>query len=214
MTGSTSTSTRRASCGTYVNTYMAQLDQIFLNTPRQLLAAQATFMREDAKRIQNLPMGPASVNSTIGQLQADPNIVNLDGTPNPYYGRPYLKTTEPFFRDQPLQWDTTRAQLAYRLNLSRNEGWTKWLGTQQLLGYSEYKDQQSRQIRGATRRPRSAFRGSRHYTTPACPSPAARRPTPVIKSPRVMSAACMNSTTSAAQRAARSNTARAISRKT
>ncbi len=128
-----------------VNTYMAQLDQIFLNSQRHTLAAQATFVREDAKRLQNLPMGPASVNSTVGQLMADPNIVNLDGSPNPYYGRPYLKTTEPFYREQPLEWTTVRSQLAYRLNMARNEGWTKWLGTQQLLGYHEYKDQQNRQ---------------------------------------------------------------------
>ncbi|MSU47922.1 MAG: TonB-dependent receptor [Opitutus sp.] len=128
-----------------VNTYLAQLDQIFLNTPKQTLAAQVTFMREDSKRIVNLPMGPASVNGIVGQIYSDPNIVNLDGTPNPYFGRPYLKTTEPFLREQPVLWDTTRAQLAYRLDLAKNEGWTRWLGTQQLLGYSEYKDQQSRQ---------------------------------------------------------------------
>jgi hypothetical protein len=128
-----------------VNTYLAQLDQIFLNTPRHTLAAQVTFMREDAKRVANLPMGPASVNGIVGQIYADPNTVNLDGSPNPYFGRPYLKTTEPYFREQPLLWDTTRAQLAYRVDLAKNEGWSKWLGTQQLLGYSEYKDQQSRQ---------------------------------------------------------------------
>jgi hypothetical protein len=127
-----------------VNTYLAQLDQIFLYTPRQTLAAQVTFMREDAKRIANLPMGVASVNGIQGQIYADPNLVNLDGSPNPYFGRPYLKSTEPFLREQPQLWDTTRAQLAYRLNLAKNDGWTKWLGTQQLLGYSEYKDQQSR----------------------------------------------------------------------
>lgn len=128
-----------------VNTYLAQLDQIFLNTPRHTLAAQVTFVREDAKRTVNLPMGPASVNGIVGQIYADPNIVNLDGSPNPYFGRPYLKSTEPFLRLQPVLWDTARAQLAYRLNFAKNEGWTKWLGTQQLLGYSEYKNQESRQ---------------------------------------------------------------------
>jgi hypothetical protein len=127
-----------------VNTYLAQLDQIFLNTPRHTLAAQVTFMREDAERISNLPMGVASVNGIQGQLYADPNIVNLDGSPNPYFGRPYLKSSEPFLREQPMRWDTTRAQLAYRLDLAKNEGWTKWLGTQQFLGYYEYKDQQRR----------------------------------------------------------------------
>lgn len=127
-----------------VDTYMAQLDQVFLRTPKHTLAAQATFMREDAKRVENLPMGPASVNGIIGAIYADPNIVNLDGTPNPYFGRPYLKSTEPFARSRPLLWDTTRAQAVYRVDFERDRGFTKWLGTQQLLGYYEYKDQQSR----------------------------------------------------------------------
>ncbi|MEO6246547.1 MAG: TonB-dependent receptor, partial [Opitutaceae bacterium] len=33
-----------------VNTYVAQLDQILISTPKHLLAGQVTFMREDAKR--------------------------------------------------------------------------------------------------------------------------------------------------------------------
>ncbi len=127
-----------------VNTYLAQLDQVIINTAKQTLAAQVTFLREDAKRLENQPMGPASVNSNVGQLMVDVNLVNLDGTPNPYYGRPYLKTSEPFRRDKPLLWDTNRAQAVYRVDFSQDKGLSKWLGTQQLLGYYEYKDQQNR----------------------------------------------------------------------
>ncbi len=128
-----------------VNTYLAQLDQFFLNTPKQTLAAQVTFLREDAKRLENQPMGPASVNSNVGQLQVDVNQVNLDGSPNPYFGRPYLRSSEPFLRNRPWLWDTTRAQAVYRLDFSQDRGLSRWLGTQQLLGYYEYKDQQNRQ---------------------------------------------------------------------
>ncbi len=128
-----------------VNTYLAQLDQFILNTPKHVLAAQITFMREDAKRLENQPMGPASVNSNVGQLQVDVNQFNLDGTPNPYFGRPYLRSSEPYLRDKPLLWDTYRAQTAYRLDFAQDKGWTRWLGTHQLLGYFEYKDQQNRQ---------------------------------------------------------------------
>ncbi len=127
-----------------VNTYMAQLDQMVVSTTKQTLAAQVTFMREDAQRLENQPMGPASVNSNVGQLQPDVNMVNLDGTPNPYFGRPYLRSSEPFLRSKPLLWDTYRSQAVYKFDFSHNEGWTKWLGTQQVLGYYEYKDQQNR----------------------------------------------------------------------
>ncbi|MFZ5494763.1 MAG: TonB-dependent receptor [Verrucomicrobiota bacterium] len=128
-----------------VDTYLVQLDQVFLNSSTQTLAAQATFMREDAKRLENQPMGPASVNSNVGQLQPDVNSHYLDGTPNPYAGRPYLRSSEPYLRDRPMLWDTTRAQAVYRIDFTQNDGLTKWLGTQQVLGYYEYKDQQNRQ---------------------------------------------------------------------
>ena len=126
-----------------VDTFMVQLDQMVLTTPKHTLAAQVTFMREQAKRLENQPMGPASVNSNVGQLQVDVNQVFLDGTPNPYFGRPYLRSSEPFLRNKPLEWDTARAQTVYRLDFSQDKGWSKWLGTQQLLGYYEYKDQKN-----------------------------------------------------------------------
>jgi hypothetical protein len=126
-----------------VNMYLAQLDQIIINTSKQTLAAQFTFMREDAKRWENQPMGPASVNSNVGQLQVDVNMVNLDGTPNPYFGRPYLRSSEPYLRDKPLLWDTARGQAVYRIDFSQDDGFSKWLGTQQILGYYEYKDQKN-----------------------------------------------------------------------
>jgi hypothetical protein len=128
-----------------VDTYLAQIDQIILNTPKHTLAFQGTYMREDAQRLENQPMGPASVNSNVGQLQVDVNQVNLDGSDNPYFGRPFLKSSEPYLRDKPWLWNTGRAQGAYRVDFSQDEGWTKWLGTQQVLGYYEYKDQQNRQ---------------------------------------------------------------------
>ncbi|MBD5782510.1 hypothetical protein IEN85_23630 [Pelagicoccus sp. NFK12] len=127
------------------NIYMAQIDQFILNNTKQTLAFQGTFMREDVNRLENQPMGPASVNSNVGQLQVDVNMVNLDGSPNPYFGRPYLRSNEPYLRDKSQMWDTSRAQGVYRINFADDDGWTKWLGTQQVVGYYEYKDRQDRQ---------------------------------------------------------------------
>ena len=127
-----------------VDTFMLQLDQIFVNNAKQTLAFQGTFMREDVDRLENQPMGPASVNSNVGQLQVDVNQTFLDGTPNPYFGRPYLRSNEPFLRDRSQLWDTARAQAVYRLDFSQDDGLTKWLGTQQLVGYYEHKDRQDR----------------------------------------------------------------------
>lgn len=127
-----------------VDIYFAQIDQIILNSRKQTLAAQVTYMREDARRVENQPMGPASVNSNVGQLQVDVNTHYLDGTPNPYFGRPYLRSSEPYLRIKPMLWETARAQAAYKLDFTGDKGLTRWLGSQQLLGYYEYKDQKNR----------------------------------------------------------------------
>lgn len=127
-----------------VDTYLARLDQIFFRTSKQTLAAQFSFMREDARRLEDMPLGPASVNGVIGELYADPNLRNLDGSPNPYFGRPYLRSKEPYLRKKPLRWDTLQAQLAYQLDFTQDKGLSKWLGSHQLLGYYEYKDRQQR----------------------------------------------------------------------
>lgn len=127
-----------------VNIYLVQLDQIILNSSKQTLGAQVTFMREDAKRLEDLPLGPASVNRNSGDFQVDVNTHYLDGTPNPYFGRPYLRASRPTVRDTPLLWDTFQAQAVYRFDFSQDPGWSKWLGSQQLLGYYENKEQQNR----------------------------------------------------------------------
>jgi hypothetical protein len=127
-----------------VDIYLAQLDQIIINTAKQTLAVQLTFMREDSHRKEDQPLGKPSVNSNVGELQVDPNVVNLDGTPNPYFGRPFLRASEPYLQNDLQLWDTARVQAAYRIDFARNEGLSRWIGTHQLLGYYEYKDQQRR----------------------------------------------------------------------
>lgn len=127
-----------------VNIFLAQVDQIILSSSKQTLGAQVTFMREDAKRLENQPLGLAGVNGNSGNFQADVNTHYLDGTANPYFGRPYLTGSRPLVRDKPMLWDTFQAQAVYRLDFSQDEGWSKWLGSQQLLGYYENKEQQNR----------------------------------------------------------------------
>ena len=126
------------------NIYMGQIDQFILNSGKHTMVVQGTFMREDVNRLENMPMGRASVNSNVGQLQVDVNQVNLDGSPNPYFGLPYLKSSEPYLRDYSQLWDTFRLQGVYKIDFTDDDGWSKWLGIQQVLGYYEYKDRQDR----------------------------------------------------------------------
>ncbi len=116
-----------------------QLDQIFINTPLQTLAAQLAFVREDSLRYRRDYIGIANDNGQSGQLLVDVNEKMLDGTPNPFLGRFYIGQDQPRTIYQPLKWDSYRAQLAYKLDLTQSKGWLRWLGSHQISGYDEYK---------------------------------------------------------------------------
>ena len=116
-----------------------KLDQIFFSTQRQMLAAQVSAMREDSLRYQRNYIGIANDNGQSGQLMVDVNERLLDGTPNPYFLRTYIGQDQPRTTYQPARWDSYRGQLAYKLDLTHEQGWLKWLGVHQLSGYDEYK---------------------------------------------------------------------------
>ncbi len=121
------------------------VDQMIINTQMQTLAAQVAFMREDSKRFARNLVGIANDNGQSGQLTIDINERRLDGTPNPFFLRPYLSVDKPRTTSQPAKWDTSRAQLAYRLDLTEEKNLLKWLGWFQLTGYAEYKYRVNRQ---------------------------------------------------------------------
>ena len=120
-------------------TYSVQLDQLVVNTPRHTLAAQIAFLREDAERYQRTPIGNSGTSGQSGQLFVDVNEKLLDGSANPFFGRPYIGVTEPLTRYLPSKWDTYRAQVAYKLDLRREPTWLKHLGLHQVTAYDEYK---------------------------------------------------------------------------
>ena len=115
------------------------IDQMILNTQMQTLAAQFAFMREDSQRYTRNLIGVQNDLGQSGQLQIDPNEKLLDGTPNPYFLRPFMGTARPRITQAPQKWDTYRAQVAYKLDLTHESNALKWLGIQQVSGYDEYK---------------------------------------------------------------------------
>lgn len=120
-------------------TSLVQVDQNFLDTRMHRLDAQVAFFREDSQRYQRNIMGELNSIGQSGQLLIDPNERLLDGSPNPFFLRPYMGVVQPFTRRNPAKWDTIRAQLSYRLDLTAEKGALKWLGQHQLSGYDEYK---------------------------------------------------------------------------
>ncbi len=129
------------------NLATAELEQIFVHTPRQLLAAQLGWFREDAKRYDRNLIGSAAGAGVAGYLNVDINERLLDGTPNPYFGRPYIGVAEPLSARDKFQNNTYRAQVVYELDFRHDDGKRSWLGQHQLSGYYEFKDSTTRVYR-------------------------------------------------------------------
>jgi hypothetical protein len=125
-------------------TSLVQIDQNVVDTPMHRVDAQVAFFREDSQRYQRNIMGELNSIGQSGQLLIDPNERLIDGSPNPFFLRPYMGVVQPFTRRQPQKWDTYRAQLNYQLDLTREKGALRWLGQHQLSGYDEYKYRISR----------------------------------------------------------------------
>ncbi len=126
-------------------TSTVQLDQILLNTPLQTLAFQLAAMREDSQRYTRNTVGVRNSEGQSGQVEIDINERLLDGTPNPYFLRPFMASDKPISQWTPQKWDTYRGQFAYKLDLTHESNLLKWLGLQQLTAYNEYKYRINRQ---------------------------------------------------------------------
>ncbi len=112
-----------------------QLQQIFFNTPRQLLVGQADWLREDSMRFQRniYGTGPSS------QILVDVNARLLDGSVNPFFGRPYVGLDSPLTQWIPGRSETYRGQLAYKLDLTQEKNALRWLGLHQVSVYDEFR---------------------------------------------------------------------------
>jgi hypothetical protein len=122
-----------------------QLEQIFLESERHLLALQAGYFREAGRSDNRGLYGTAGSSGATGFLYMDVNERMVDGSANPFFLRPYIG----FFNSKgisggPFERETYRGQLAYRLDLRKEKGLLRWLGMQQFVGYGEYKQNRSR----------------------------------------------------------------------
>jgi outer membrane receptor protein involved in Fe transport len=123
------------------STAVVQLEQTFFNTPRQLLALQAGYYRENGVRETDDMMGTAGSGGRTGYIYVDVNERMVDGTTNPNFLRPFLGIFNIRARaDNYSRRETERAQLAYRLDLRQEKNLLRWLGMHTLSGYGEYRE--------------------------------------------------------------------------
>ena len=115
----------------------ANLDQSVFNTPRNRLDLQLAWRREDQRDYRRQFIGQLDGVGTT--LQIDPNETLPDGRPNPFFLRPFIGGVNPQVFRKPVFNDNYRAQLAYQLDLRKEQNLLHWLGMHRAIGYGEYK---------------------------------------------------------------------------
>jgi outer membrane receptor protein involved in Fe transport len=111
------------------NIYNVELEQQI--TPDLFL--QLGWYREDFKQRVDYYISQ----QTGVTLYVDTNTVNIDGSANPFFGRPYIELTQPDQFEQPEDNENARATLAYDLDLSKRGGWMTWLGRHRVMGLAQ-----------------------------------------------------------------------------
>jgi hypothetical protein len=103
-----------------------ELEQEILPT----LNFSAGWFRQDFKSTTNYTVSQLNV----ATLFVDTNVKLPDGRPNPFFGLPFVEDFDPDrFLNNEVN-DNHRAMLAWTPDFTDNDGWTKWLGSHQILG--------------------------------------------------------------------------------
>ncbi|MDO8543068.1 MAG: hypothetical protein Q7S40_21695 [Opitutaceae bacterium] len=114
-------------------TYSAELEQTFLRRPQHLLAGRIGWFQQDFTRDNH-----NFIDVTDGVIYVDVNERLLDGTPNPFFKRPYVESISTVEVREPARSDTQSADFAYQFTPAQTlPRWLSWINTQRLALHGE-----------------------------------------------------------------------------
>ncbi|HEY8995643.1 MAG TPA: hypothetical protein VIM71_13325, partial [Lacunisphaera sp.] len=107
------------------------------------LYLNAGWFRQDWAQRSNYTVAQLNVSTLF--VDTNKNLPN--GTPNPYFGKPYLEDQDPDSYYNAELDDHYRAMLAWTPDFTQHNGWLKWLGHHQVLGLWSRDEYMSTSIR-------------------------------------------------------------------
>lgn len=96
----------------------------------------AGWFRQDLDSLENYPLSQQATATVL----IDTNRNLLNGQPNPNYLRPYVDTQDPDTAQTPQTNEIYRAMLAYDLDFTKNDGFSKWLGRHRFLAFAQHQE--------------------------------------------------------------------------
>lgn len=118
-------------------TSSVQIQQLVFETGRQSLSLEAAWLQE---RIANYDRRFLGTGGASLQPYIDVNEKLLDGTPNPYFLRPYVGGAAPSTNIGRNNTSSYRMTGAYDLDLSREKNFLHWLGHHRFTAFGEYRN--------------------------------------------------------------------------
>ncbi|HVU33569.1 MAG TPA: TonB-dependent receptor plug domain-containing protein, partial [Opitutaceae bacterium] len=117
-------------------TSQIQIEQIILNSERQSLALQGAWLYERISTYNRRFLGTGG--SSLAPY-IDVNEKLLDGSPNPYFLRPYVGGAAPSTSLSRNNTESYRATLAYQLDLTHEKNFLRWFGRNRFTLFGEYR---------------------------------------------------------------------------
>ncbi len=114
----------------------ATVNQSIFDTRRNRTDVQFAWRREDQEDYRRQHIGQLDGVGTTVLIDATER--HLDGTPNPFVGRPYIGGNQPQAFRRPVFNDNYRLQVAHQLDLRNEPNLLKWIGLHRAIGYGEH----------------------------------------------------------------------------
>lgn len=113
-----------------------ELEQFIYQSERHTLAAQVGYFKEKIRDVSRNFVGGGG-DGIPNTIYPDVMLKYPDGTPNPYFGSPYITALSPQTYTNPVDTKTARVNLAYQLDLTKEKNFLRFLGKQKVVGYAE-----------------------------------------------------------------------------
>jgi len=117
---------------TKATTYNVELEQQVTDS----LFFEAGWYREQFNNVSHNYLGGNAGNAIV----VDPDTRFLNGTPNPYFGRPYMPEQQGDDTASNSVNEQERVSLVYQLDFTKNNNWTKWFGHHTLQAFYQHRD--------------------------------------------------------------------------
>ncbi|PHX70713.1 MAG: hypothetical protein CK548_08585 [Opitutia bacterium] len=113
-------------------TYSAEIEQVVFNNRSHLIAVKAGAF---SQKFESNVYGAIDNLETV--IYVDVNEKSLDGSPNPYFKRPYIQATSPSSVRRPQTIDIQSADIAYQYTPNNLPRWLSWIGLQRFGSHAE-----------------------------------------------------------------------------